>query len=80
MSHRIINTRTAREHDHERAKLRRWRPRLRDLFRVGSNLGDTRQATSTKKGPGRRHVSGYSKRNARALIEAMQKSAFGEPT
>jgi len=45
-----------------RARLRRWRPHLGDLFRTGSNVGDTRQPSATKRGPGRRHVQGYSKR------------------
>jgi len=37
-----------------RAHLRRWRPRLGDLFRTGSNVGDTRQPSATKRGPGRK--------------------------
>jgi hypothetical protein len=45
-----------------RAQLRRWRPRLGDLFRTGSLVGDTRQPSATKRGPGRRHKQGYSKR------------------
>jgi len=44
-----------------RARLRRWRPRLGDLFRTGSNVGDTRQPSATKRGPGRRHKQGHPK-------------------
>ena len=52
-----------------RIRMRRWRPTLADLFRIGTNTGDTRQPSATNRGPGRRHKQGHPKISRRRLIE-----------